>query len=118
MTMQPNTATPCAEEESKTDLIAFDQIIYCKAHGNYTMLYLIENKRLFLCKLLKYLERKLPCTTFIRIHRSIIINKNFVLHVKGNNRVVLKDNIELFISKRRRQKVFSELSDFHISFKM
>jgi two-component system LytT family response regulator len=118
MTMQPNTATPCSKEESKIALIDYDQIIYCQAHGNYTRLFWGMNKCILICKLLKYFENELLCKTFIRINRSIIINMNFVLYIKGNNRVVLKDNIELSISKRRRKKVFSELSDHYIALKM
>lgn len=115
--MPPNVISSCPEEESKIDLIDYDQIIYCQAHGNYTRLYMEMNKCILICKLLKFYENTLPRVKFIRINRSCIINKNFILQINRNNKVVLKENTELFISKRRKKKVFKELSYSHIVLK-
>jgi two-component system LytT family response regulator len=50
-----------------------DLIIYCMAEGNYTQIHLID-KCLLESKTLKQIEALLPKETFIRIHRSFLIN--------------------------------------------
>ena len=67
-----------------------DEIIFCKAFGFYTELYL-TNGRFELCSqfLLKF-EKMLTQFNFLRVSRSHLINQNFIRKVyKTSNMVVL-----------------------------
>ena len=54
-----------------------EEIIYCKAESNYTLIFTVKEK-ILVSKTLKYMEELLPQKTFIRIHQSFITNKNHI----------------------------------------
>jgi two-component system LytT family response regulator len=60
-----------------------EEIIYCKAESNYTLIF-TTNKKILVSKTLKYMEELLPKNDFIRIHQSFIINKN---HIRAYSRL-------------------------------
>lgn len=85
-------------------LINVHEIIYLEASSNYTALYTMDSKKYMASRSLKEFEELLPSETFIRIHNSIIINKNFVeRYIRGEGgQVILEGNITLDISKRKK----------------
>lgn len=80
-----------------------DEIIYCKADGAYTELYFVnkttELTNLFLSKI----EEILLPYNFIRISRSIIINKNYIrkLYLKTNKLLLSANGKEYEIKGAR-----------------
>ena len=63
-------------------LIKFEEIKYISAEGLYSKIYTADNKKFMLRKLLKDWEKILPEENFFRIHRSMIINLDYVLKVE------------------------------------
>lgn len=63
-----------------------------------------DNRKYIASKSMKDFEEMLPNDTFIRIHNSFIINKEFVeKYIRGEGgQVVLYGNITLDISKRKK----------------
>jgi two-component system LytT family response regulator len=78
-----------------TDL---NDITYCKADCNYTLIYLKDNSSIIVTKVLKCVESILPKDISLRIHRSYLININHVTGIKHKNMLILKLNIELPIA--------------------
>jgi two-component system LytT family response regulator len=86
-----------------------EKIIYCEADGAYTKVYLdgnsVEYKLVTLH--LKKIEEALPKDIFFRIHDALIINRNFIDHIKSSTKIcVLNHNIantrtDLKISDRK-----------------
>ncbi len=68
----------------KTVITGKNKIIYCKAEGSYTRIYLL-NHSLIVTKSLKYVDSILPKDTFIRIHKSYLININYITGFKHKN---------------------------------
>ena len=94
----------------KVDLIASEQIAYCKAAGDYVELYLEGNKEILFSGNLKELETQLP-TTFLRVHRSYLVNMDYIqaLSSKSHNQQIaaagggfltLKGDYEVPVSRR------------------
>jgi DNA-binding LytR/AlgR family response regulator len=69
--------------EGKIYKVAFEDILYGEASGNYT---LIITDTLSLKSPLTFtaFENLLPATGFDRIHRSFIINRERITHMEGN----------------------------------
>ena len=67
--------TPTAEG---ANLIPFKEILYLKAAGGYTDIYLQNGRRITVSERLKLLEKRLPGKPFIRVHRSFLVNLYFV----------------------------------------
>lgn len=84
--------------------IKINDILYLEANTNYTHVILADSKKFVVCQTLKYFEDMLPTDTFIRIHNSYIINKNFAeKYIRGEGgQVVLTNGIALDVSKRKK----------------
>jgi len=86
-----------------------DLIVYCKADGNYTQIHL-SNRCLIDSKTLKQVQSLLPEDTFIRIHKSCLININYIIGFKGQNTIIIMPDIELQIARRMRTQVLLKIS--------
>ncbi len=65
----------------KPTLVEIAEIVYISADGEYSTVYLSNNTKYFLRKLLKSWEEELPDKDFIRIHRSSIVNFKYVENI-------------------------------------
>jgi two-component system LytT family response regulator len=92
------------------EIVDISSILYCEAADNFTKFYFENNQSLLICRTLKYFEDVLNAHRFLRIHRSYLINPDFVLrYTKGKGGyVTMKNNQELEISPTRK-KEFLEL---------
>lgn len=83
--------------------IPFDEIYYIKSEGSYTTFYLSTNKEIVTSKNIGSYIDKIPTNLFYRIHHSSIININMIksFHLGSNPYVVLLNDVELTISKRK-----------------
>jgi two-component system, LytTR family, response regulator len=86
--------------------IRVEDIIYLEASSNYTHFYCPEKKKYIVSRTLKDFEDMLPTKTFIRIHNSYIINKNYVeKYIRGEGgQVVLSNNATLDVAKRKKSE--------------
>jgi two-component system LytT family response regulator len=84
--------------------IKIHDILYLEANMNYTYVILSDSKKFIVCQTLKIFEDMLPADTFIRIHNSYIINKNFAeKYIRGEGgQVVLSNGVTLDVSKRKK----------------
>jgi two-component system LytT family response regulator len=86
---------------TKIKVIPTDKIIYIEAQDDYVMIYAEDSKHLKE-KTMKYFESHLDNSTFIRIHRSYIVNVNYILQLehfsKENYLVILKNGAKLKVS--------------------
>lgn len=91
-------------------LVDFKDIIWLEASDNYTNLYLNGAKKIVASKTLKEFEVILPDSEFFRIHRSALINVNYVKEYSNNEggEVILSDGTHVQVSKARIQ----EFADF------
>jgi len=104
----PKVAFPCQEGYK---LIKSNTIQYCKAEGNYTQIKQIDGSSFILARTLKKVEEQLPSHLFLRIHKSYIVNLNYVkgyLNTDGCY-VILTSNQRLPISSRKKTEVIEKL---------
>lgn len=86
------------------EIVKTNEILYCEADNNLTRFYLSDNRKLLICRTLKYFEDILSGTQFIRIHRSHMINLDFVVrYTKGKGGyVTLENNQELEVAPMKK----------------
>lgn len=86
-------------------------IIYCKADSNYTMLHLVDNKKIIVSKTLKEFENILPETDFCRIHHATLVNIAHVTkYIKGEGGYVLvTGGSHLDVSRRKKDSFLDKL---------
>ena len=92
------------------EIVGLDKILYCEAVDNFTRFHFETGQPLLICRTLKYFEEVLHEHRFLRIHRSYLINPNYVIrYSKGKGGMVtMKNNHELEVSPNKKQE-FLEL---------
>jgi two-component system, LytTR family, response regulator len=88
------------------------EIAYCQSESNYTRFHFSDGKTIVVSKTLKEFEPILLENSFFRIHRSYIINLNYIAkYNKGKGgEVVMKDGAVLEVSREKKDeflKLFS-----------
>ncbi|MDD7884445.1 LytTR family DNA-binding domain-containing protein [Flavivirga sp. 57AJ16] len=91
------------------EVINMSDILYCKADDNYTEIYLNTNKKKLVSKTLKYFEDTLNNASFVRVHKSYLVNVNEVVkYVKGKGgSVVLSNGKEVMVSASKKSDLLS-----------
>ena len=84
--------------------IALENIVYLEASNNYTNVYLANQQKYLVTRTLKDFEQILPPETFLRIHHSTIINRDFIeKYIRGEGgQVMMRNGIVLDVSKRKK----------------
>lgn len=87
-------------------LVKLNEIVYLKASGPYTDVYLDTNEKITVTKHLKDFENKLEGTGFFRVHNSFIINtlKMKSISKKDGLTVEINANKSIVISSRRKDE--------------
>ncbi|WP_108804638.1 LytTR family DNA-binding domain-containing protein [Aquimarina sp. Aq107] len=83
-----------------------DEIIMLKAEGNYTKVFLINNRKLFLSKTLKEVTEVLPESCFFRVHNSYCINLSHVQEYRKNQGgiIIMSNGQHASISRNRKNE--------------
>ncbi len=95
------------------EIVNIGDIMYCEAEDNFTRFHFDGSSQpLLICRTLKYFEELLRTHQFVRIHRSFLINPEFVKrYSKGKGGfVTMKNDKELEISANKKQE-FLKLFD-------
>lgn len=93
------------------EVVKMEEIVRLQGNGNFTDIYLRDKSKKMVCRFLKHFSEILPYP-FIRVHKSHIVNSNFVksYHKSSGGYVTLEDGTEIEISS-------SYKDDFLKSFK-
>lgn len=84
-----------------------EQITFVKAESNYTKIKMSNEKEYVLSHTMKIIEEKLPESIFCRVHKSFIINFNFIELIEGNSLQVANQSIP--IGRSYREILFQKL---------
>lgn len=86
------------------EVITLKDVVWCAANDNLTDLHLLDGSKRTVCRTLKFYENVLTDYDFIRIHKSHMINLNYVkLYRKGKGGEITLDNgITLRLSPTRK----------------
>jgi len=90
-----------------------EEIIRINAKGSYTIIYLVNNKKITCPKNLKFLEQMLPETFFLRVHHSWIINLKYLKkYYRGKNGYMeMEDGSTVAVSIRKKGKFLHYLPE-------
>lgn len=99
-------------------IVKLADLIYLEADQNYTVLHLKDNKQIIATKNLGEFEKMLEQTEFYRIHKSTIINLNFLTGYSSyqGNFAEMQDGSRLSISRRKVTEFREYIRTFFKSF--
>ena len=92
-----------------------DEIIYCEAERSYTIFHIVGSKPVIVSKPLIEYESLLDDTSFLRIHKSFLVNLH---HVKEYQRgeggvVIMSNDAEIEISRRKRDQFLLRIKEIY-----
>jgi len=92
-------------------MIAVESIISCEADDNYTKLMLKNNKKIVVSCTLRVIEELLEDHSFIRVHRSFVVNLHEIeKYVKGDGGyLIMSDGSEILISRNKKEELLKKL---------
>ncbi|MCK5852148.1 response regulator transcription factor [bacterium] len=91
----------------RIEFVEVHKIIRCQGEGNYTHFYFQENKHLLVAKTLVEFEDLLQEYSFIRVHKTHLVNlKHVVAYVKTDGGLLqLSNGDSVAVSRRRKEFV-------------
>lgn len=101
--------------EYKIVRVEINRIMYVESMSEYLKIYLVdEPKPLIVLLSMKKLEERLPVSTFMRVHRSYIINLKLIQEV-NKNRIILNRDTYIPIGDNYREAFNNYLSTKFLS---
>lgn len=98
----------CIPMQGGYEYVPLDDIEYLEANGSYVQIYCTNNRCKMVSKNLKYFESALEdVQSFIRPHRSYVVNLKFVTYYSkaDGGFLVLKSNVQIPVSRERKQAI-------------
>jgi two-component system LytT family response regulator len=92
-------------------MIPVESIISCEANDNYTTLIQKNKKKLVVSCTLKVIEELLEDHSFIRVHRSFLVNLDEIeKYVKADGGyLVMSDGSNIYISRNKKEELLKRL---------
>lgn len=84
------------------------EVIFLKAESNYTTIHLTNGRKFTLCKTLKEVEKEFENPSFLRTHKSFVINLNHVQEYKkcDGGSIVMSNGRHTGISRMKKELFF------------
>lgn len=89
------------------DVVRMSDILYCEAEDNFTCFYFIDGHKSLICRHLKHYEPLLEPFGFCRVHRSHIVNLEYVKrYIKGKGgSVIMENGKEIMVSNQKKDEL-------------
>ena len=89
------------------EFIEVNDIMYCISQSNYTTFYLADGNKILLSKTMKEVEKMLAPYFFIRVHRSYLINTNFMKKYfhSGGGSILMQDDELIPVSNQHKKMI-------------
>jgi two-component system LytT family response regulator len=104
----------CLPTQKGFTVVKLEEIVYCEAKSSYTIFRFLNNKQAIISKPLFDYEKLLADTSFLRVHKSYLIN---LMHVKeylrgeGGN-VIMTDGAEIEVSRRKKEQFLLKVKEY------
>jgi DNA-binding LytR/AlgR family response regulator len=92
-TAAPPVAVPAPDSlflktDVGTERVRFTELRYVEGYGNFVKCHLATGRTLLTAETMKQMESELPAAQFVRVHKSYLVNLQFVERLSGNSLVV------------------------------
>lgn len=99
--------------QSGIELIRVNNIVYCQAENTYTCIHTSLNETIMVTKTLKSVEELLPHGMFLRIHKSYLVNVNYIKAYSraGGQGIVLENGLLLPVAGGKAREILAALKN-------
>ncbi|MEJ2903412.1 LytTR family DNA-binding domain-containing protein [Pedobacter panaciterrae] len=93
------------------EIVAIDDIVFCKSDKGYTTFYLIDGREILVSKGLKEYESSLTPFGFLRCHQSYLVNFQFVKKYYREGYLLMENKAQILVSSRKKEEVLKYLEN-------
>jgi two-component system LytT family response regulator len=99
--------------DGKVEFAEAGKIVRCQGESNYTHIWFETGRHLLVAKTLSEFEELLSGFGFIRVHKTHLVNFNYIASLKMNDNtfLLLKTGGQVPVSRRRKDNVLKFLRD-------
>lgn len=105
---QKKIIIPCVEG---LEFIKIEDILHCQGETGYTKIYLKNGKSMLSSSSIGHFSRLLESSNFYLVHKSHLINLNYIEKYLNEGYVILQGNIQIPVSRNRRQAFLEQLKN-------
>lgn len=80
-------------------------IIRIESSRNYSRVFFTNRPPLLVCQILQWFEDLLPVESFVRVHRSHLVNRAFIMERPDETYLLMENGQVVPVSRRRRKAV-------------
>jgi two-component system LytT family response regulator len=93
-------------------VVRVNEILYCRAEDNFTEFHFLSGKKLLICRTLKFFTELLTDFDFVRIHKSFLINLQYLKRYKKGKggQVILENDICLDVAAARKKELIERIN--------
>ncbi|MBN1950686.1 MAG: response regulator transcription factor [Bacteroidales bacterium] len=93
------------------EVVRVNEILYCRAEDNFTEFHFLDGSKKLICRTLKFYEELLFDFDFFRIHKSHLINLQYLKRYKKGKggQVYLERDVCLDVSATRKKELMGRL---------
>jgi two-component system LytT family response regulator len=93
------------------EMVPIETILYGESNDNYTYIFLKNKKKMLVTRSLKEMEELLEEHSFVRVHRSFLVNLNEVeRYVRGDGGyVMMSDGKMIDVSRSKKEELLKRL---------
>lgn len=94
------------------EILKVAEILYCEAQDNFTIFHTTDGRKMMICRNLKFYDHALSDFGFSRIHRSTLINMEYLKkYIKGKGgTVILENGKQLTVSNGKKEEFLKSIS--------
>lgn len=97
-----------------SEIIQLHDIVYCKADGSYSEIILKDQRKVTTSKNLLWLEQRTSQDSFFRIHKSYLINLQYLSKIFHNEgKIALQNNHLIPISRYKKQDFWRKIESMN-----
>ena len=91
------------------EVVKVKDILRCQAEDNFTQFFFTNSSKLLICRTLKFYEELLSDFDFVRVHKSHLINLQYVKRYKKGKggQVIMSDDKAIDVSASKKQDLLS-----------
>lgn len=88
--------------------VLINNVVLLKGNVNYTVFHFLHGKEKMVARSIKYFEKFLETHGFLRVHRSFMINPNYIEMYNAEKEILtMRNGQEANISRRRKHTLGS-----------
>ena len=93
------------------EFVKVNNIAYCQADNSYTIIFTNRNEKFIITRTLKVIEDLLPQTIFMRIHKTYLVNINYIktFNKTGGHSITLENQITLPVAMDKSNTLIDRL---------